>query len=209
MIPFSTIIGNVRTQYEAESTVRWSNADIGAAINEGLDDLSETSRFYERHVSVPIAGQRIYYDLRGFLPESALGITSVWSSVVEDWLQPVSPKELKSRWEQSTGSPKSFFMRGLFWMAVWPKPETTTGFHRVYFAGHAPHFTFPQDVQRDLLDSFVPSLEEYALYELCAQDGETTRALSHWSEYSRRTKEITDFVERRTVSARVLRMGGR
>ena len=203
------MISNVRTQYEAESAVRWSDEAIGVAINEGLDDFSEETRFYERHVSVPITNRRTYYDLRGFLPESALGVTSVWSSVVEDWLAPISPRELRSRWEQAAGSPQVFFMRGLFWMAVWPKPETTSGFHRVYFAGHAPHFTFQQAVLRDLPDSYVPALEEYALYELCAQDGETARALLHWSEYSRRTKEVSEFVERRTVSSRVLKMGAR
>ena len=207
MIPCSQIVSNVRTQHEAESSIRWSDGAIVDAVNEGLDDLSEVTRFYERHVAVPVASRRTYYDLRGLLPESALGVTSVWSSNTEDWLLPVSVGELKSRWEQAVGSPQHFFMRGLFWMAVFPRPDTTTGFHRVYFAGHAPHFTHPQAVIRDLVDSYVPALEEYALYELAAQDGETTRALMHWGEYNRRSKEIADFVERRIVSAQVLRMG--
>ena len=209
MIPFSTIIQRVRIQHEAESSVRWTDDAIGDSINEGLDDFSEVTRFYERHTTVPVVAKRIYYDIRGLLPESALGVTSVWSSPIQDWLGPVSPMELRSRWEQSVGSSQVFFMRGLFWMAVWPKPEASTGFHRIYFAGHAPHFTHPQAVLYDLLDNYVPALEEYALYDLAAQDGETLRALQHWAEYSTKAKQIADFISRRTVTARILRMGSR
>jgi len=209
VIPFSQIIENVRIQYEAESTVRWSTKAIGDAINEGLDEFSEATRFYERHVTIPVGNLRSYYDLRGLLPESAIGVSSVWNSERGDWLNPLDPAELRSRWEQSTGTPQSFFMRGLFWMGVWPRPETTVGFHRVYFAGHAPHFTHPQAVLMDLLDDYVPALEQYAMYEMAAQDGETTRALIHFDEVQKRSTQIKNFVERRIVAARVLRMGAR
>lgn len=209
MIPLSQIIENVRIRHESESTIRWADADIVDAINDGLDDLSEVTRFYERHVSVPIGNLRTYYDLRGFLPETALGVTSVWSTVTETWLDPVSPLELGSRWEQAAGPSLSFFTRGLYWMAVLPKTETGTGIFRVYFAAHAPHFTFPQAVLMDLLDDMVPALEEYALYELAAQDGETDRALGHWGEYSSRADLFAKFVERRILTARTMKMGSR
>ena len=208
MVPLSEIITNVRTQYAAESTVRWKDPDIRDAINEGLDELSEATRFYERHVSVPVASLRTYYDLRGWLPESALGVTAVWSSVINEWLEPGS-SIARFQWERSVGPSQSFFMRGIYWMGVWPKPSTSTGFLRVYFTGLAPHFDFPQAVLRELPDDFIPALEEYALYELAAQDGETTRALQHFKDYGVRERSLRDFVERRTVTARVLKMGSR
>lgn len=209
MIPLSEIINNVRIRHEAMSSTRWKDVDIRDAINEGLDDLSDVTRFYERHVSVPVGNLRTYYDLRGWLPETALGVTSIWSDVIEDWLTPVKVSDLRTRWEQSTGPSRSFFMRGLFWMGVWPKPEATAGFLRVYFAGFAPHFDFPQAVLRDFPDDFVPALEEYALYELAAQDGETTRALMHFSDYAARAITLTNFVARRRVTAKSFRMGAR
>jgi hypothetical protein len=189
--------------------VRWKDYDIVTAINEGLDELSEETRFYERHVSIPVVNRRTYYDLRGWLPESALGVTSVWSEVLTDWLVPTTVRELKSRWEQAAGSPRSFFMRGLYWMGVFPRPETTIGTHRVYFAGYAPHFNFPQAVLRDLTDDRVAALEEYAMYELAAQDGETDRALAHFVDYRARAKDLANFVNRRTVTARSLKMGSK
>lgn len=189
--------------------MRWKDADIILAINEGLDDLSEFSRFYERHVSVPIGNLRTYYDLRGWLPESALGVTSVWSDVIEDWLDPANVSELRTRWEQSTGPSRRFFMRGLFWMGVWPKAETTAGSFRVYFSGFAPHFLHGQSVLRDLPDDYVVALEEYAIYCLAADDGESSRALAHYTDYFKKAEELADFVERRTVTARKIAMGRR
>lgn len=187
--------------------MRWKDVDIILAINEGLDDLSEVSRFYERHVSVPVGNLRTYYDLRGWLPESALGVTSVWSDVIEDWLFPCSVSQLRTRWEQSTGPSRQFFMRGLFWMGVWPKPETASGTLRVYFSGFAPHFLHGQSVLRDLPDDYVVALEEYAIYSLAADDGESTRALRHFEDYAKKALELADHVERRTVTARRISMG--
>ena len=77
MISLSQIVANVRSRYEALTDVRWSDADIVTSINDGLDELSRATRFYERHVSVSVRNLSNYYDLRGWLPESALGVTSV------------------------------------------------------------------------------------------------------------------------------------
>lgn len=209
MIPLSTIIANVRTRYEAESTVRWSDADITDAINEGLDDLSEVTHFYERHVAVPIIGKKNYYDLRGWLPENALGVTSIWSSVRETWLIPATVNQWRSQWERSSGPAEQFAMRGFFWMAIWPRPESGDGYFRVYFPGLAPHYTHAQSVLLDLLDDFEPALEDYALYELNAQDGEGELAVKHFKNYEDRAKKLADFVERRLQTARVIKMGSR
>lgn len=208
MIPLSQIVSNVRTRYEAESTVRWSDTPIVAAINDGLEDLSEASRFYERHISVPLGNLRSYYDLRGWMPETALGVTSVWNTSLNSWLEPTGIEKLGSRWERSTGTPLSFFMRGLFWMGVWPKPATSgTGYLRIYFAGYAPKFTSSQSVLRDLPDDLITCLEDYALYELSAQDGESDRALLHFADYDARSKQFAAFIDRRIVRARNLQMG--
>ena len=177
------------------------------SINDGLDELSRATRFYERHVSVSVRNLSNYYDLRGWLPESALGVTSVWSSVHNDWLAPVSSRDLKSRWEQAEGPSQMFFMRGLYWMVVWPKTATTNGFLRVYFSGYAPHFTHPQAVLLDLFDDMVPALEEYVMYDLSAKDGETGKALLYWGDYATRVKGLAKGIEKRIVTARVLKLG--
>ncbi len=209
MIALSTIAANVRVKYEAESTARWSDQGVYDAINEGLDELSEATLFYERYVTIPLVADRVYYDLRGYLPDNAISVTSIWDTVRQDWLQPASEDQLGFQWEQSTGEPQFFFTRGLCWLGIWPHPTSTTGYIRVNFAGIAPHFDFPQAVLSDLPDDYVTALEEYALYELSAQDGETQRALRHWQEYQTMEQSLADFVSRRINTARVGRIGGR
>lgn len=189
--------------------MKWDNQSIYNAINEGLDELSEATGFYERYVTIPIVGNRTYYDLRGYLPENVVGVRSVWSTVREDWLVPISEENLGFQWEQSAGDPQHFFVRGISWLGVWPKADTTAGYLRVYFAGLAPHFTVPQDVLADLPDDFVPALEDYALYELAAQDRETDKALEHWREYVAREDGLYRFVNNRVVRARRGAIGGR
>lgn len=209
MIPASQIIRRVRIRHESMSSIRWADSDILDIINEGLDDLSEATRFYERHVSIPLIDSQTYYDLRGFLPETALGVTSVWNTMIQDWLVPASIKEMGSRWEQSAGPPLRFFIRGLYWMAVWPKPATTTGTLRVYFPAYAPHYTHSQAVLKDLFDEYETALEDYALYDMAAQDGESDRALALWVAYTNRIGDLGKHIQRRIRTARTLRMGSR
>lgn len=219
MIPFSEIISRVRTKFEAESSTRWSDRSIGNAINNGLDELSERTLFYERYVSIPKRAGQTYYDTRGYVPEGALQFTRIWSTTLDNWLDPINAESLNLRtapavqlnpllWEESQGDPTAWFVRGGWWFGVYPYPgESASGYLRVYFASLAPHFTHPQSVLEDLPDDFVPALEDYALYELNAQDGETSKALLHWKSFSERAGLLEDLVEKRMQTNRVGRMG--
>jgi hypothetical protein len=209
LIPLSQIAARVRTKFEAESTARWTDQGIYDAVNEGLEELAEATLFFERYVTIPLVADRTYYDLRGYLPESAIGVTSVWDTTTSAWLTPINQGDLGFRWEESAGEPQFYFLRGANWLGVWPKVSTTSGFIRVHFAGLPPRFTTPQSVLSDLPDDYVPALEEYALYELSAQDGETDKAIAHYQEYAAKEKSLADFVSRRTATARVGRVGGR
>jgi hypothetical protein len=186
----------VRTRFEAESLVRWSDSCIHTAVNEGLDELSESARFVERVVSVPIAA-RNFYDLRGYVPDDFVSVRAIWSTVREDWLTPTSEHLLHERWEESTGDPHSFFKRGWNWIVVYPRATSATGFLRVYLSCLAPQLLHGQAVTEDLPDDFAPALEDYALYDLQAQDGETRKALGHWKEFSERQRNFGEFVESR------------
>lgn len=220
MIPLAQIRSRVRTKFEAESDSRWSDAAINAAINEGLDELSERTLFYERYVSIPKAPGQRYYDIRGYVPDGAYALTGLFSTTRNDWLAPVTergldnPNQLDASgtalWEESIGDPDSWFVRGAHWFGVYPYPgEDATGYLRLYFAGQAPHFTHDQAVLADLPDDYIPALEEYAMYELHAQDGESKKALLRWKNYDERATEFATFVERRNKTARTHVMGAR
>ncbi len=211
MIPAGQIVSRVRTLQESVATTRWSDAAIYAALNEGLDQLSIQAKFYERYATLPIKSGRRYYDLRG-IPEPVLGVKSIWNTVRSDWVVPTTLPELEAgygpRWEQATGDAQFFFMRGLNWLGLWPVPSATAGYLRIYYHGLAPHFLHSQSVIADLPNDFVPALEDYALYELAAQDGETDRALTHWQSFASRAGLFRNTVDRRMQSAGTLIIGG-
>ncbi len=208
MIPLSTITSRARTKFEQESSARWSDAAFHQAINEGLDELSEATHFYERVVSIPLAGDRILYDLRGFVPDDFISVRAVFCTNLDAWLNSNSSENFYTRWEESVGDPREFFTRGWNWLGVFPHPaNSATGFLRVYFSCLAPHFLHPQAVLADLSDDFTTALEDYAVYDLQVQDGETDKALVHWSAFASRQATLGDFVARRARSSGYI--GGR
>jgi hypothetical protein len=214
MIPVSSVLTRVRTRYEAEaggSDVRWTDTSLLLFINEGMENLAETTSFYERYVSIPLEGGRTYYDLRGFTPETVVTITSVWSTNRTQWLDPISSLTLDVNWPTATGSPLAYWTAGIFWLGVYPFPtetDDTTGYLRVHFKGIPTRFVNTQGVLRDLPDHFYPALEDYVLYEMAAADGNAQRALAHWASYQQREAALSRFVDHRLETAHHGRLGG-
>lgn len=209
MIPLSQIISRVRTRYEVSDSVRWSDADIKGFINEGLECLAEATDFYERYCVIPVQPERIWYDLRGFTPETVVSIKSVWSSRRNDWLSPVDEGDLQFQWEDSTGDPTLFFTRGAYWLGVWPRAGTSaTGELRVYFSGIPNRYLVDQSVLHDLPDDHTVALEDYALHEMAFQDGEPQLALRYWQSYLDREKRLSMWVDHRLDAGISNRFGG-
>jgi hypothetical protein len=209
MLTLSDIRSRVRTRFEAASSTRWSDSDINAAINDGLAELSEATRYYERWASIPLKGLRTYYDLRGLTPETALSVTSVWHESGNRWLEPVNWRDMKyEEWEETTGEPISWFVRGINWLALWPHPsEDVDQWVRVYYTGVAPGLEEDGEVPDQLPDEFVPALEEYALYELQQREGETDKALYWWQQYKVREKALEQHMAHRVTTARTGSLG--
>lgn len=210
MIPLSNLLARIRTRFHAESSVRWSDSAITSSVNEGLDEVSEGARFIERVVSIPITMDRTFYDLCGYLPDDFIALKAIWSTVRQDWLVPTTEGRLASenpRWIQVDGDPYSFFLRGWSWLGVYPHASASTGYLRAYVYCLAPQFLHSQSVLADLPDNYAPALEDYALYDLQAQDGETDKALMHWKDFAARQKSFTDFVSGRGKSSGFI--GGR
>jgi len=209
MLTLSDIRSRVRTRFETASTTRWSNADIDAAINDGIGELSEATRYYERWVSLPLRGGRTYYDLRGLTPETVLSVTAVWHESGVRWLSPVNLHDITiDEWEETAGNPHSWFVRGQFWLGVWPRPSLDVDeFLRVYYTGVAPALEEDGEEPAELPDEFVPALEEYALYELHQREGESEKALYWWGKYLEREKLLEQHMAHRVTTARTGRLG--
>jgi len=209
MLTLSDIRSRVRTRFEASSTTRWSDADVNSAINDGLGELSEATRYFERWVSFPLKEKRTYYDLRGLTPEGVLSVTAVWHEPGIRWLTPITLGDIGyEEWEETRGNPNSWFVRGLWWLGVWPSPSSDVDeFIRVYYTGVAPALAEDGEEPAQLPDEFVPALEEYALYELHGRERETDKALYWWGKYKERERALEQHIAHRVTTARTGRIG--
>jgi len=204
MLTLSDIRSRVRTRFEHSTSTRWSDGDIDAAINEGLGELSEATRYFERWVSLPLKEKRTYYDLRGLMPETVLSVTAVWHESGVRWLAPITLKDMTyEKWEESRGNPHSWFLRGQWWLGVWPTPSADLDeWIRVYFTGVAPPLLEDGEEPAQLPDEFVPALEEYAVYDLQQREGETDKALYWWGKYKEREAALERHMAQRVTTAR-------
>jgi hypothetical protein len=209
MLTLGDIRSRVRTRFEAASSTRWSDADINAAINDGLGELSEVTRYFERVVSIPLKANRTYYDLWGLTPEAALSVTAVQHLAGVRWLEPISLSDVPyNEWEETTGTPSAWFVRGLYWLGIFPHPTSDLDeWVRVYYTGVAPTLAEDGEEPAQLPDEFVPALEEYALYELQQREGETQKALFWWAKYKEREKSLEQHMAHRVSTARTSQIG--
>jgi len=205
----SDIRSTVRDRYESNSTVRLSDDRLDAAINDGVEELSERTEAFESYVVVPVKSGRTYYDIRNFLPDEAIKVTSVWLPSENWWLEYMPPRKFTWReWERTNGASRNWFMRGLFHLGVFPHLAANTGVMHVYFKHiHPPLSNTWSEIY--VPEDFVEAVEEYALYDLYAQDRETGKALLHWAGFVERAKPLRDLVERRGKRPRAGRMANR
>lgn len=213
MIPLSQILSITRTRYEAVSggsSTRFSDAQLIQFTNECVQTLAEEALYYERYVTVPLAQDTCYYDIRGFTPETPVAVRAIFSSARQQWLTPTTTRKLEQEnvsWETGRGDPISYFTPGPFWFGVFPIPEASTGLVRVTFAGIPSKATHPQAILSDIPDKYATSLTDYLMYEMAGMDRQPQRAILHWSEYSKAEAELKNFIDRRLARVTGHRLG--
>lgn len=203
MITIPNLVLRVRTRFEQESSVRWTDEEIEVSIKEGVEDLSEATGFYERYVNIRSFGSQMYFDLRGLLPETAIIVTKIWSPGTNRWLIFTSPKTLDQqyqRWDAVRGGPTNWFIRGMNWLGIFPRLESGNSM-RLYFQG-IPDFISDLKFEED----YATAIEDYTLYDLQCQDGEVDKAILHWQNYMNREMALTSQIDKRVVRARTSSM---
>ncbi len=192
----------LRRLEEAHDTpIVFNMTELREAINEGYEDVSERTGWFETSETLSISTQ--YTDLRASLAKEWLSITKAYNSGTSRWLGWSHWRQLDQwdfRWSTVTGSPDKMFLRGVTSLGFYPVPSAATNikiFHtaipaRLSANGDIPGF--PRE--------FHPALVHYALYDLQSQDGETALAMKHWAEYLRVEKELGMWAADRLFLAR-------
>lgn len=193
----------VQTRLAEDTTnpVFWSDADVDEAINDGYEEMSDVAEWYERGANIPLLSQVRYYDLRTALGgDTFLSPRRCFNPLTNWWLKPSEPRDMDfhtyRRWEINLGMPQKIFMRGLFYLGIFPLQNGDTGLMRFYYTAMPPALVndsdepgFPSEFQRGLV--------QYALFDLYAQDRETQKAMIHWQQYIEIEQQFVDYVQHR------------
>lgn len=190
-----------RLNESSSSPTYWTEADVEDALNEGYEEISDASEWYERSASISKLKNRTYYDLQTNLIDTFLAPRRCFNPQTNQWLDPISVRTLDFKtyrqWELNPGEPQKMFMRGLWWLGTYPKSGADSGTLQLYYTalptamsadGDEP--AFPQE--------FHMGLVSYALYELRYQERETGIALKHFAEYQSYESGLRGYVQQRT-----------
>lgn len=178
----------------------WTAQDIKDAINEGYEEISDATDWYEVNEDLTPTANTTYHDLDTLLVTFPLTVTGVFNTQTNRWLTPSSAEELDGeidRWEVIVGPPERFWLKGLFKIGFFPKPPTAAPL-TLYFSSMPVPLNLDADVPGFPVE-FHLALLEYAKYDLLSQDGETKEALLCWGRYLAYEAGLAAWVKQRTL----------
>lgn len=187
--------------------VVFSTTELEEAINEGYENLSERSEWFETSETLSISTQ--YTDLRASLASEFLSITRAYNSTNNHWLTWTDIRELEeldSRWDSPSANPERMFLRGITSLGLYPKPSAATSI-KIYYTALPARLSAATDTPA-FPQEFHDALISYAMYDLLFQDGEMSMALIHWNEYLRGEAELRSWARDRTWLDREKIYGG-
>lgn len=202
---FGQMQSEVRTRLNESTTAFYTDADIAAALNEGLAEMADATEFYERVANITLQIDRTWYDLSSILPDTFLSPRRIWNSVGNWWLIPTTVRDLDSKlalWETPHGQPNEYVLRGNWWLGVFPKTATDQSGLRVAYTAIPPDMSNDSD-EPGFPREFHFGLVEYALFDCLSQQRETQKALGYWKSYKGYEAALRQWVEKRQSLDRV------
>jgi hypothetical protein len=182
---FGQMQTEVRRKLNESSATFWTDDDIKEALNDGYEEISDETEWYEREATIETMAARLYHDLRTVLSDTFLSLRRVFNTTTNRWCYPTTHREMDrtySQWELTTGENMRVTMRGLWWLAQWPKRPGDSGRTRVIYTGMPPAMSASTDTP-GFPKEFHKGIVEYALSDLKAQERESKKSIAHWAEY--------------------------
>lgn len=177
-----------RIDVDSASPVFWSADDVDAALNVACAEWADVTGWNDVSVSVALKAGQQYYDLRRFVGtgQDPLAVRAVYCSTSARWLDPVHVREFDALkggdWDTSTGTPNAFFVRGGWWLGLWPTPAADTGTLTVLMTSIPASLTSSDSP--GFHADYHYALVEYAHYDLLAQDKETGKAIAKFQRFN-------------------------
>ena len=191
----------------------WTQADVDEALNDGYEELSDASEWYERMVSLALLDHRPYYDLRTVLyGDTLLSPGRCYNVQTSRWMEPTHVRNLDyhiyRRWESiATGAPEKFYQRGLWWLGTFPQSGADSGFLRFYYTAMPTALSNASDTP-GFPQEFHLAIVDYAVGDLLGQEGETKQSLLAWARYMQGEQALVAFVNGRQKEDRINALHG-
>ncbi len=136
----------LRTKLNEASATFWTDQDVKDALNEAYEEIADATEFYERQATIPLLTGRTYYDLTSLLDaDTFLSPRRGFNTATNKWFVPTDARAQDTQtyvqWELTQAAPKNYFMRGNWWLGVWPKPNDDVSYKmRMYYTAIPPSF---------------------------------------------------------------------
>lgn len=197
---------------ESSASPKWASQDqIKTALNEGYQELSDVTEWNETSFTVSKTASTMYYDLNSTSVYSAaatnpvITVRRVYNVDTQKWLHPGDYTEFdrtRRQWELNDGDCQYFWLRGLWWLGLYPRPPATSGSVTVYASVHPTALSADADTP-GFPEEFHLGLVEYAMYDLLCQDNEFQKAARYLRRYEEKQEALRSFVLQRAVKDRV------
>lgn len=202
---FSQIQTEVRRRLNELNANFWSDSDVNRSINDGYDEMSDASEWYETSATVTTFANQTYYDMTSLTGSTVLSPKSCQNPTTKFWLHPVDPlfmdTQVHPRWGQIQSQPEYYLTRGLFQIGFAPKVNADSTL-TLYFTAMPAELSAASDTP-GFPQEYHYGIVEYALYDLLSQDAETAKALVHWKQYLEFEGALVLYVQGRIGHARV------
>lgn len=195
-----------RINESAGTPVFWSEADVAAALNDGYEELSDSTEWFEKSNTITLSGST-YYNLSSntvLTGNEILTPKRAFNPRTNRWLRWTDWRDLDNhtyrQWETVTGEPEQILSRGMWWLGTFPKKSggTITLWYTAVpqvLLGNSDEPAFPSEFHYALVD--------YAIYDLLCQEGEGRKAIKFWNRYLQQEVALKQYVQNRLGIDRV------
>ena len=206
------------------SPAYWSLDDVKTALNDGYEETSDLTEWYESSRTITITPPTRYTAIfsasaAGVIQtQQILTVTKVYDSTRRIWLQPITAQQLDAvnvDWELARGDPDHYMLRGAFWFGVYPFPTATSSY--TVYTREIPYGATVDTVPL-VADGDTPGfpadwhhmLVKYACYDLHAQDGEFQKAKAYYDDWMADVESLKRWTSNRASypTTRVIGAGG-
>lgn len=196
-----------RIEESTGSPAFWALADIKASINRGYRETADVAEWNETSASLSLTANTTYYNLSTIISNGTrvLSVRRIYNDQTSKWLDPRDVLDFDRQyrqWENTTGEPGQFIIRGLWWLRFDRYKTATSGTVTVYYTevpadlsadGDTP--AFPQEFHYGLVD--------FAVADLLFQDAETKKGLKFWMRYKVAEDGLKRYANQRAILDRI------